>query len=67
MKNKSVRQMLVDLGKHIETVNGNYPCDSKWVCWVDGACLATKGGNFMWLSRDTEPVSVTAERMSEVK
>ena len=50
MKNKRVKQMMVDVEKGINLRNGNAKCDDKmWISWFDGPCLITSGANFIWL------------------
>lgn len=62
MNNKKVKQMMVDVAKHISVSNGNPLCDDKmWISWIDGPCLSTAGANFIWLH--TGIVSIKAEQL----
>lgn len=66
MKNKRVKQMMVDVEKFISVSNGNDKCDkSMWIAWLDGPCLITAGANFMWLC--DEVVSLTADQHKAIK
>lgn len=62
MRNKQVKQMMVDVAKAVSVSNGNDKCDNTmWIDWLDGPCLITSGGNFIWLYDDV--VSLTANQL----
>lgn len=53
MKNKKVKQMMLD----IERLDKN-DMGKMWLAWIDGVCLIS-GGNFLWLNQRT--VSLKAD------
>lgn len=62
MRSKKVKQMMVDVAKHVSVSNGNEKCDDKvWIAWLDGPCLMTAGFNFIWLHDGV--VSLTANQL----
>jgi len=55
MKNKKVKQMMVDIERYY-----SHGLGSMWLAWIDGVCLVS-GGNFLWLNKFT--VSLTSEQL----
>ncbi|CAH9012672.1 putative TMhelix containing protein [Vibrio phage 191E37-1] len=60
MNNKKVRQMMVDVEKHLSNKAGNTFDERLFITWFDGPCLVS-GANFMWLCEGV--VSLTAEQL----
>lgn len=47
MKNKKVKQMMLDIELLDKSSMGEM-----WLAWIDGVCLIS-GGNFLWLNKRT--------------
>ena len=60
MKNKKVKQMMVDVEKYLSIKAGNTFDERLFITWFDGPCLVS-GANFMWLSEGV--VSLTADQL----
>lgn len=56
MKNKKVKQMMVDIEKHYAGDLGR-----AWIAWVDGVCLVS-GANFLWVNH-RHKVSLTGDQL----
>lgn len=56
MKNKKVKQMMIDVECHY---SGDI--SPSWIAWIDGLCLVA-GANFLWLNHK-HTVSLTANQL----